>query len=70
MRNGRLKYSSHKNWYTKYITKVQNLKNLKDKAYVGDVQSEEEILDQEHTYVVRQERESQGIVTPFSLANL
>ena len=35
------KYSSHKNWYTKYITKVQNLKNLNDKAY--DSRLEEEL---------------------------
>ena len=34
------KYSSHKNWYTKYITKVQNLKNLTDKAYDSWVEEE------------------------------
>ena len=34
------KYSSHKNWYTKYISKVQNLKNLNDKAYDGRVEEE------------------------------
>ena len=27
------KYLSHKNWYPKYIAKVQNLKNLNGKAY-------------------------------------
>ena len=27
-------HSSHKNWYTKYIMKVQNLKNLIDKAFI------------------------------------
>ena len=34
------KYSSHKNWYTKFITKVQNLKNLNDKAYDSWVEEE------------------------------
>ena len=34
------KYSSHKNWYTKYITKVQNLKDLNDKAYDSHVEEE------------------------------
>ena len=32
------KYSLHKNWYTKYITKVQNLKDLNDKAYDSRVE--------------------------------
>ena len=27
------KYSSDKNWFSKYISKVQNIKNLNDKAY-------------------------------------
>ena len=34
------KYSSDKNWYTKYISKVQNLKNLNDKAYDSRVEEE------------------------------
>ena len=34
------KYSSHKNWYTKYITQVQNLKELNDKAYDSRVEEE------------------------------
>ena len=27
------KYSSHKSWYSKFIVKVQNLKDLNDKAF-------------------------------------
>ena len=27
------KYSSHKSWYSKFVVKVQNLKELNDKAY-------------------------------------
>ena len=34
------KYSSHKNWYAKYIAKVQNLKDLNDKAYDSRVEEE------------------------------
>ena len=34
------KYSSHKNWYSKYISEVQNLKNLNDKAYDSRVEEE------------------------------
>ena len=34
------KYSSHKNWYTKYISKVQNLIFLNDKAYDSRVEEE------------------------------
>ena len=34
------KYFSHKNWYTKYIAKVQNLKDLKGKAYDSRVEEE------------------------------
>ena len=40
------KYFSHKNWYTKYILKVQNLKNLNDKAY--DSRVEEELNKKSH----------------------
>ena len=34
------KYSSHNNWYTKYISKVQNLKNLNNKVYDSRVEEE------------------------------
>ena len=34
------KNSSHKNWYSKYISKVQNLKNLNDKAYDSLIEEE------------------------------
>ena len=34
------KYSSHKNWYAKYIAKVQNLKELNDKAYDSRVEED------------------------------
>ena len=32
------KYSSHKSWYSKFIVKVQNLKDLNDKAYDSRVE--------------------------------
>ena len=32
------KYTSHKSWYGKFIAKVQNLKNLNDKAYDSRVE--------------------------------
>ena len=32
------KYSSHKNWYSKFVVKVQNLKDLNDKAYDSRVE--------------------------------
>ena len=32
------KYSSHKSWYSKFIAKVQNLKDLNDKAYNSRVE--------------------------------
>ena len=35
---GLRKYSSHKNWYTKYIKKVDNLKDLLDKAFDRSVE--------------------------------
>ena len=35
------KYSSHKSWYSKFILKVQNLKDLNDKA--NDSRVEENI---------------------------
>ena len=32
------KYSSHKSWYSKFVVKVQNLKDLNDKAYDSRVE--------------------------------
>ena len=32
------KYSSHKSWYSKFIVKVQNLKELNDKAFDSRVE--------------------------------
>ena len=32
------KYSSHKTWYSKFIVKVQNLKELNDKAFDSRVE--------------------------------
>ena len=32
------RYSSHKSWYSKFIVKVQNLKDLNDKAYDSRVE--------------------------------
>ena len=32
------KYLSHKSWYSKFIVKVQNLKDLNDKAYDSRVE--------------------------------
>lgn len=34
------KYWLHKNWYSKYIAKVQNLKNLNDEAYGSPVEDD------------------------------